>query len=206
MGPQACGKGTQGEKLSHYLNLPLVTPGALLRDVPETHPRHKELTELLNKGELAPFDLTAQLIKDRIAKEDCKNGYILDGWARSVDNLNYFNPEPDFVIVLNLPREESLKRVSGRRMCSTDGKIYNINTLPKEELAKCVGELIQREDDTEEAVNRRLDIYYSETVESINYLRTHNYKVIEVDGNKDPDSVFQELLSKLQAAQATLGV
>lgn len=201
MGPQGCGKGTQGEKLSKYLDLPTISVGASLRAVPESHPRYTELQTILNSGALAPQDLVADLIKDRISQPDCKNGYILDGWCRSLIDLKYFNPEPDFVVIINIPREESVRRVSGRRMCSSDGKIYNIYTLPKEELAHCTGELTQRADDTEESVNKRLDIYYSETLETINKLRSSGYKVIEVDGTKDPDEVFEEILLKLQEQQ-----
>jgi adenylate kinase len=202
MGPQGCGKGTQGEKLSKYLDLPLISVGATLRAVPHSHPRHDELEAILNRGDLAPQDLTADLVKSRTTEPDCSNGYILDGWCRSMIDLKYFNPDPDYIIIFNISRDESVRRVSGRRMCSTDGKIYNIYTLPKEELAQCTGELVQRSDDTEEAVNKRLDIYYSQTQETINYFKQNNYKVLEIDGSKDPDQVFEDVLLRLRDLQS----
>jgi len=79
MGPQACGKGTQGELLSKELNLPLIPVGQLLRDVPPTHPRYSEIQSQLQEGVLVSYDITAQVIKERIDESDCKNGYILDG-------------------------------------------------------------------------------------------------------------------------------
>jgi len=197
MGPQGCGKGTQGEKLSGFLNIPLITVGDLLRDLSQTHPRYVELHSVMDKGELAPFDLVAQLIQEKITALNCGSNYILDGWARSLHNLNFFDPNPDLVLVINISRQESVRRVSGRRTCETDGKVYNIYTLPKEEVAKCAGNLVQREDDTEDAVNRRLDIYQTETLPVIEYFKKRGTKVIEIDGEQTPEDVFKSVTAYL---------
>lgn len=196
MGPQGSGKGTQGEMLSEYLGIPLISVGGLLREMPKTHPRNKEAEEYMERGELVPYDIAAELIQERISLPDCINGYILDGWAREKGNLEYFNPGFDLVLHILIPREESVKRITGRRICSSDGETYNIYTLPKEELEKCKGNLIQREDDTEEAVNRRLDIYYNETQKVINDFEKEGL-LIEIDGVGTPEEVFERVKSAL---------
>ncbi len=200
MGPQACGKGTQGELLSKELNLPIISVGQLLRDIPESHPRYQEVQGQLNSGVLVSYDLTVQIINERLSEKDCKNGYILDGWGRNIDQFEFFDPHPNWVILINIPREESLKRISGRRYCESDGKMYNIYTLPKEELAKCEGPLVQREDDTEEAVNERLEIYYRDTQKVIDKYRNEKI-LLEINGLGTPQQVFARVLSALELAQ-----
>jgi adenylate kinase len=104
-------------------------------------------------------------------------------------DVTTYNPNPDIVLVIDISRETSIKRISGRRTCTSDGKIYNIYTLPKEILAECKGELVQREDDTEEAVKTRLEIYYSQTQEVIDYFIAQEKAKI-IDGEGTPQEVF----------------
>lgn len=196
MGPQGSGKGTVGEFLSQRLNIPLIDVGSLLRTVSLDHPKYEEITTAMKKGELVLSLVVASLIKERISQGDCVDGYILDGWGRNMENIQKFNPDPDKVVVLNISRDTSMKRISGRRICDSDGKSYNINTLPTEELAKCKGNLIQRPDDTEEAVNKRLDIYYSETAAVIEFFRKQG-KVVEVDAEGLPPEVCAGVESAL---------
>ncbi len=193
MGPQGCGKGTIGKMLSEKLGLPLIEVGGLLRAASENNPNYKNLAEYLNKGKLAPYGLTADIIIEKIASLDSA-GYILDGWCRAMDELPYFDPKPDIVIVLNISRETSIKRITGRRICDSDGKTYNIYTLPKDELEKCAGNLVQRADDTEEAVNQRLAIYYNETTQVIEYYKKQG-KVLEVSAEPLPDEILENILS-----------
>lgn len=190
MGPQGCGKGTQGERLSEKLHIPLVGAGNLLRSLTKSHPRYTEVMQYINAGNLAPFELVADLLVDRVSQPDCANGYLLDGWARDMGNLGFFDPGFDKVLVFNISRETSIKRITGRRICETDGKTYNIYTLPEEELAKCKGAFIQREDDTEEAVSVRLDVYYTKTIEVIEHFKLQGISV-EVDAEGTPDEVFE---------------
>jgi len=199
MGPQGSGKGTIGEMLSKKMEIPLVSVGDILRDVPKTHPRYQELQDSMDKGMLAPYDLVAELLKDRVSKDDCKNGYVLDGWCRSLGNLEYFDPKPDKVILLNISRETSVRRLGSRRTCEVCGSVFNIISVPPKNpdvCDKCGGKLIQRDDDTEEAVNKRLDIYYSETQEVIDYYKSKGI-LLEVDGQPSPDVVFQNVLKAL---------
>ncbi len=197
LGPQGSGKGTIGEMLSGHLNIPLVGSGELLRDLSETHPDYAMIHSIIARGDPAPQDKVAKLLEERVAQSDCANGFVLDGWGRTMLDLEYFNPGFDKVIVLTLSRETSVKRITGRRICEADGKTYNIYTLPKEELEKCPGALVQRDDDTEEAVNRRLDIYYAETLKVVNYFRGQEL-VVEVNAEGTPNEVFQATLSALK--------
>jgi adenylate kinase len=197
MGPQACGKGTQAELLSKKYNLPAISVGQLLRDIPEISPWYERAQNQLNKGVLVDTDIVISLIKERVSLKDCNRGFILDGWARSMDNIRSYNPNPDWVLHINIPREESLRRITGRRICDVDGKTYNIYTLSKEELAKCQGNLIQREDDTKEAVNARLEIYKNETIPVVEMFKQQG-KLIEVDGMKTPDEVFAQIVHELE--------
>lgn len=203
MGPQASGKGTQGEMLSQKFNLPLVTNGVLLRNLPTDHPQKEKVDKAMNKGELVDQKFMASLIKERIAKPDCANGYILDGWMRAFVDLDYFFPPLDFFIYVTLPKEESIKRISGRRVCTLDGKTYNIYTLSPEEYEYCKDNLIQRADDTKEAVERRLQIFYTETMQVIEHFRKKD-KVIEVDGMGTPEEVFSRIVTGLVERIPTL--
>lgn len=196
LGPQGCGKGTIGDMLAERMGIPHVSSGEMLRAIPENDPNYKVANDYMSRGELVPQDIVAALLKERFSRDDCKNGFILEGWGRCRLDLELFDPVFDKVIVLNISRDTSIKRISGRRLCDSDGKVYNIYTLPKEELENCQGNLIQRADDTEEAVNRRLDIYYSDTQEVIDDFKLQE-KVLEIDAEPLPDEIFSNVLSAL---------
>lgn len=201
LGPQGSGKGTVGKMLCERLNIAHVSSGELLRNLPVTHPKFQEVQDTMNKGDLVSQKLVASLIRERVEDADCSKGYLLDGWGRAMIDLKYFDPGFDVVLVLNISRETSVKRITGRRICDTDGQTYNIYTLPREELEKCTGNLIQREDDTEEAVNHRLDIYYSETLDVINHFKSKGL-VTEVDAEGMPDEVLQNICNALGVKSA----
>ena len=196
MGPQGSGKGTVGEKLSEKLQIPLIGVGQTLRALPKNTPESEKLQERLDKGELAPNDLVAEILRKRVVLPDCSNGYILDGWGRKMSDIQLFDPGFDKVVLLILSKKTSLVRISGRRTCDSDGKIYNIYTLPKEELEKCKGKLVQRSDDTEESVSKRLSIFYTETQPVIEYFRQKGL-LVEVDAEPQPDVVLLNLCSAL---------
>lgn len=196
MGPQGSGKGTLGEMLSQRLGLPLISVGDILRAVPPDHPFYQELQEAMLKGVLAPSHRVAELLKERVLLEDCANGFIFDGWVRALEDLTHFDPGFDAVLNISVSRETSIKRISGRRICTSNGKTYNIYTLPPELLAECTGELIQRKDDTEEAVKARLDIYYTQTQEVLDYF-SKNGLLREVNGEGTPAEVFELALRAL---------
>lgn len=185
--------------LSEKMGIPLLSVGEMLRSVDPSSKYYQKIQEDTKNGVLVDQDIVVALLKEELAKEKYKNGVIFDGWARSMENLKAFDPGFDFVIVFELSRETSIKRISGRRICETDGKTYNIYTLPKEELAKCKGRLIQREDDTEEAVKKRLEIYYTETQKVIDYFDKQG-KTIHINAEPLPDEIFADLMSRLQVS------
>lgn len=197
MGPQACGKGTQATFISEFLTLPVVVIGNLLRGLPETHPHFKSVHAALVAGELVQTDLAASIINERISSKDCINGFILDGWGRRMADITYLDPNPDKVFVISIPREESIKRISGRRICPTDGKVYNIYTMKPTEIT-CSVPLVQREDDKEAAINRRLEIYATETSAVIEMFRERGV-LIEIDGLGTPDEVFARIKPHLRS-------
>lgn len=200
MGPQGCGKGTIGEMLSDKLDIPLISVGEMLRNVPPSHPRYKELTSFLNRGLLSPQDLVAELLKERVLQPDCANGFIFDGWGRKKIDLEYFDPGFDKVILLEISPETSILRLSNRRTCRKCGKVFNLITVPpkKEGVCdECGGELYQRDDDTKEAINTRLSIFYHDTQEVLQIFKKRGI-LIEIDGEPAPEVVFQSVMSALK--------
>lgn len=199
MGPQGSGKGTIGNMLSKKLDIPTISVGQLLRDLPEDSPHYEAINKEMDRGNLAPFKETAEILKTRLEQEDCSDGYILDGWARNIEQLDLFNPDLDAVVFIDISKETSVKRISGRRICEKDGFTCNIYTLPPDHEGhcnNCDGELTQREDDTVEAVNRRLEIFYTETTEVIEHYRQEGI-LLEIDGEGTPKEVYKEALSAL---------
>ncbi|PIS22386.1 hypothetical protein COT50_02180 [candidate division WWE3 bacterium CG08_land_8_20_14_0_20_41_10] len=197
LGPQGCGKGTIGQMLSEKIGVPLVSVGGLLRSLNPESSYYKTVKDQMEKGVLVDNQLVGMIIKQELDDPKYAKGYIFDGWARQMSDLNIFDPGFDFVVVFEMLRETSIKRISGRRLCEVDGKTYNVNTLPKEELAKCPGKLIQREDDTEEAVKKRLEIYYTKTMEVVNYFDKQG-KTIHINAEPLPEAIFADLIKKLE--------
>ena len=183
--------------LSERMGIPLLSVGETLRSVDQSSKYYQKVQEDTKNGVLVAEEIVVALLKEELAKEKYRQGVIFDGWCRRMSDLQAFNPGFDFVIVFEMSRETSIKRISGRRLCETDGKTYNILTLPKEELAKCPGKLIQREDDTEEAVKKRLEIYYTQTQEVVDYFDKQG-KTVHINAEPLPDEIFEDLMAKLK--------
>jgi adenylate kinase len=200
-GPQGAGKGTIGEKLSKHYKIPLLGTGDILRGAA------KELTELgkmadifMKKGELVPDQLISDIINERVGKDDCKNGFILDGFPRTLKQAELFGDrmdEIDYMIELDAPEEILLKRLTNRRICRECGAVYNIHPdcdpNPKEEgkCDACGGELYQRSDDTEEPIKKRLNTYHEETKQILDKFKD---KVKKVDSSDDPQAIFKRII------------
>jgi len=187
--------------LSDEIGIPLLSVGEILRAVDESSQYYQKVQSDLTAGILVSEEIVVSLLKEELAKEKYRKGYIFDGWGRSMENLRAFDPGFDFVIVFEMSRETSVNRISGRRLCETDGKTYNIYTLPKEALARCPGKLVQRDDDTEEAVNKRLEIYYTKTTEVVDYFDKQG-KTIHINAEPLPEVIFADLMSKLKLAKS----
>jgi adenylate kinase len=210
IGAQGSGKGTQAELLEQALGVPHVASGDLFRKAID------EKTDLglraklyLDRGELVPDDLTVAMVLSRLAEPDCRPGVILDGFPRTVaqaqvldKGLEDVGRQIDLVIYLNVPREELLRRLSGRYICRANQHVYNVYTHPPKVAGVCDldgSELYQRSDDTGEAVQRRLDIFFNETIRLLDYYGGQ-HKLREVDGNQGIDQVQEALLRTIKGS------
>ena len=207
LGPPACGKGTQTAKLSEHLGLPHVDTGSLLRaEIKNETENGKIAKSYIDKGQLVPVSLVANIIKNRLAQEDCKNGYILDGYPRSVeqaDLLEEINADIDGsveaqikAIYFDLNQDILISRIVNRRSCPKCGEIYNIKFKPTKVEGicdKCGAELTQRKDDNEETAKARFDTYFKETAPLIDYYK-NNGVLKSIDAEGSIDEVWERLL------------
>jgi adenylate kinase len=209
VGAQGSGKGTQAEKLTGSLGVSHVASGDMFRKAWD------EKTELgikakayIDRGELVPDDITVAMVLSRIKEPDCAQGVLLDGFPRTIlqaqaldTGLKETGQYIDLVIYLNVPREELLKRLSGRYICRANQHVYNIYAHPPKVAGICDldgSELYHRSDDNEEAVQKRLDIYFNETIHLLDYYGSQQ-KVITVNGNQDIDLVHTAILEQVNA-------
>jgi len=213
LGAQGSGKGTQAELLSQTLGVPHIASGDLFRKAID------EKTELgikakayIDRGELVPDDLTVTMVVKRLEEPDCSQGVLFDGFPRTVaqaevldKGLQEVGKQIDLAIYLQVLREELLKRLSGRYICRAKQHVYNINTHPPKVAGICDidgSELYQRSDDTGEAVQKRLDIFFKETIRLLDYYGNQK-KLVEVDGNQDIDQVQQSLLDVIRTRRTS---
>jgi len=209
IGAQGSGKGTQAVRLCEVLQIPHVASGDLFR---KAFAEHSELgikaKTYMDRGELVPDDLTVAMILGRLAEPDCANGALLDGFPRTIaqaealdEGLARIGHQIDSVVYLEVPRAELLKRLSGRFICRANQHVYNINSNPPKVSGICDfdgSELYQRSDDTGEAVQRRLDIFFSETIHLLEYYERQG-KLVTVNGNQSIEQVEAAILSKIRA-------
>ncbi|MCP2519764.1 adenylate kinase [Candidatus Aminicenantes bacterium AC-708-M15] len=200
LGPPGAGKGTQAELLSKKLGIPKISTGDILREEVE---KGSELgvkaKEKMEKGELVDDELIFAILKERLKRDDCKNGYILDGFPRNIEQAEkfykLFNDQQELVIEISVNRDEIIKRLTSRRICKNCGAICNILlTKPKinNKCDECGGELIIRDDDKEDVINRRLKVYEEETKPLVNYYqRKGNY--FRVVGESDIEEIFNRI-------------
>jgi adenylate kinase len=197
LGPQGSGKGTQAKILATSYGLPHISTGDMLREaIAAGTELGKQAKALINEGKLVPDEVVIGIVKERLEKPDCAEGYILDGFPRNIDQAKALDEFADikYVIELSVPDEVSVSRIVHRRQCKDCGAIYGVDFPPKTEgvCDKCGAELYQREDDTDEAVKKRLAIYHDETEPILEYYRPREV-VHEVDGTKSVDDVQLEL-------------
>lgn len=207
LGPPACGKGTQTNRLAEYFNLPHVDTGSLLRaEIKSESENGKIAKQYIDKGQLVPVELVAKIIKDRLAQNDCEEGYILDGFPRSAeqaDMLTKINEELDGdkevsfkAVYFDLDQEILISRIVNRRSCPKCGEIYNIKFHPPKTEGvcdKCGTELTQRKDDNEETAKARFETYFRETAPLVDYYK--NKDVLRtIDANGTIDEVWERLL------------
>jgi len=199
LGAPGSGKGTQAKKLQAIFNLPHISTGDLFRfNIKEGTPLGKKAQEYTNAGKLVPDEIVLDMLFDRISKDDAKQGYILDGFPRTIPQAEALQKrleDKDLVIALNLDVSDDtvVKRISGRRTCSVSGEVYNIYFAPPPKERACKeGELIQRPDDRPEVVQERLKVYHNQTEPLIQFYDRLGV-LVNVDGEKDPGAILTEL-------------
>jgi len=197
IGPQGSGKGTQAKIISEELNIPHISTGDLFRMLEGK--LREEVDSYVNKGKLVPDELTVKILKERITKPDCKDGFILDGFPRNIAQANMLDTitKIDKVIEITLTDELAIERISSRWSCKKCGTIFNTITNPpkiKGVCDKCQGELYRRADDNPEAIKKRLETYHKET-EPI--LKKYKSVVVSIDGDQEIDKISEEILENL---------
>lgn len=201
VGPQGSGKGTQGELLAARFSIPTISIGALFRkNVADGTELGKEIEGVLAAGNLVDDELTKRVMAERLKQDDAKNGFILDGYPRNEKQRKDLEDitSIDHVFMINLSDEEAVKRVSGRRQCK-NGHIYHIDFSPPKEGDVCDNdgeELIQRDDDTEEAVKQRLAVYHNDTEPLLAGYREQGV-VHDVDGSQSVKDVQKQIIDFL---------
>ncbi|MGC8668328.1 MAG: adenylate kinase [Chthonomonadales bacterium] len=200
MGPPGSGKGTQGARISEELGIPRIATGDTLREMAAAGtPLGLKAKEYSSKGLLVPDEIVVGLIKERIGAEDCRKGFILDGFPRTVGQaealdamLHAAGRKIDRVVNFEVPEEEVVRRLSGRRVCTQCGATYHIEFVPPRVEGicdACGGTLVQRADDAPEAVRRRLVEYEQKTAPVLRYYEGKG-NLVHVDASPDPDTIF----------------
>lgn len=201
LGAPGSGKGTMAQKLTTQLSIPQISTGDIFRqNLKEETPLGLQIKDIMAKGMLVPDEITIEIVKDRLAKPDCANGYILDGFPRSIvqaEALDGFQTI-DCAINLEVDNEAIVKRLSGRRFCPDCNGTFHVSTLADEHVCPaCKGNLIVREDDKEHTVRNRLDVYAKTTLPLVDYYANQG-KLVTVDGNGPIDVVYDRILSALK--------
>ena len=209
LGAPGAGKGTQAQFISKQLNIPQISTGDMLRAaVKNQTDLGLKAKDIMEKGELVPDELILDLVEDRIQKKDCLNGFLFDGFPRTLDQANSLtkrNVHIDCVIEIMVNDEEIVQRMSGRRVHSASGRTYHIQHNPPkvENIDDETGEpLIQRPDDNEETVKKRLDIYHEQTYPLEEFYKNlsndkNSTKYIEINGVGSIDDIQGQILSNI---------
>jgi adenylate kinase len=207
LGAPGAGKGTQAKKLIDKYGLPQISTGDLLRAaVAAGSPLGKEAKAYMDKGELVPDSVVLGMVEERLKQDDCKKGYILDGFPRNTAQaealdkmLASLNMSLDAALSVDVPFEDLMKRLTGRRTCKSCGQMYNIHFKPPQKEGvcdKCSGELFQRDDDKEETIKKRLDVYNAQTAPLIDYYRSKGI-LKTVSGTGSIDDIFKKVCETL---------
>lgn len=212
LGPPGAGKGTQAKRLEQAYQIPQISTGDILRAaVKQETPLGRQARAYMDKGELVPDQLVTDLVEERLTAEDCRRGFILDGFPRTLaqaealaQGLGRRGEHLDAVASVRVPREELVRRLSGRLVCRECGAMYHRVFSPpvhEEVCDKCQGTLYQRSDDREETVAARLEVYERATAPLLAYYRQRGL-LREVEGAGSQEEVFARLVSCLQKPMA----
>jgi len=209
LGAPGAGKGTQAKLIAEKYGIPHISTGDIFRaNIKEGTDLGKEAKEYMDKGQLVPDELTVRILLDRVSKEDCKEGYVLDGFPRTIPQAQVLDNEVaklgdkiDFAIDVDVPDENIIRRMGGRRACLKCGATYHVEHIPpkKEGICDaCGSELVLRDDDKPETVKKRLEVYHKQTQPLIDHYSRQNI-LRTVDGTKEMNDVFADIVKLLEA-------
>lgn len=210
LGAPGAGKGTQAKKIANKWQVPHISTGDILRaNIKQGTELGKEAKKHIDQGMLVPDGLVVDLVVDRLNNEDCKNGYILDGFPRTIpqaesldEALVKMNVKIDYALDIDVADEHIIKRMSGRRVCTSCGSTYHTITMPTklEDICdQCGGKLMIREDDKPETVKKRLNVYHEQTKPLIDYYSQRGV-LHKIDGTQDLEDVFQAIVEIILGA------
>ncbi len=206
LGPPGAGKGTQAKSISNRYSIPHISTGDIFRkNISENTPLGIEAKSFMDNGQLVPDEVTINMVKERLKEDDCRSGYLLDGFPRTVSQaealesfLQERNESLNTALLIDVPSDFILERMTGRRVCPSCGASYHIKFNPtvdgKCEL--CGTEVVQRKDDTEETVKERLDVYKEQTQPLIDFYKEKELLSV-VDGTKAINEVFENICDVL---------
>jgi len=207
LGAPGAGKGTQAKMIADKYGIPHISTGDIFRaNIKNGTELGKKAKTYMDQGLLVPDELVVDLVVDRVKQDDCEKGYVLDGFPRTIpqaecldEALKNLGEKVDFAINVEVPDENIINRMSGRRACVACGATYHIVHIPTKVEGicdRCNAELILRDDDKPETVKKRLDIYHEQTQPLIDYY-TKSEVLVEVDGTKDMSEVFADIVTIL---------
>lgn len=208
LGPPGSGKGSQAKRIIQDFGVAYISTGDIFRkNIKEETELGLKVKEIISNGELVSDELTNNLVIDKISSEEFKNGFMLDGWPRNINQaealdkwLKDTNNDLTEVIYIDADTEVLIKRISGRRVCKNCGSTYHVTNFPpkKEGICDvCGSELIQRSDDNEETARQRIEVYEQQTSPLIDYY-TDKEKLHRYDGNLEIDDVYKEIKKSLK--------
>ena len=203
LGPPGAGKGTQAGGIVEKYNIVHISTGDIFRkNVKEGTPLGKQAKAYMDKGELVPDELVIALVEDRLKQDDCKNGFLLDGFPRTIyqaEAMEKLGIDVDKVVDIEVGKDTLIKRATGRRVCKQCGETYHVSFRPTKTEGvcdKCGGEVVLRADDEEATVARRIDVYLSETKPLVDYY-VKKGKLAHIDGEQDSQVVQKEIFAAL---------
>lgn len=199
LGAPGAGKGTQATRIAAKYNIPHISTGDIFRkNIKEGTPVGLKAKSYIDQGKLVPDEVVVEIVAQRIQEEDCKNGYLLDGFPRTIAQAEALDrlTDIDYVVNINVDLEALTARITGRRVCEKCGESYHISTKKDNKCDVCGGMLIQRADDTEETVKSRLNVYVEQTAPLIDFYKEQGV-LVSVDGMQTIDKVFESISEAL---------
>lgn len=209
LGPPGSGKGTQAKRLSAQNGWPQLSTGDMLRQaIADQSELGRKANVFICAGALVPDEVVIGLIRERISRGDCSDGFILDGFPRTIPQaealdglLSAQGRRIASAVLFEIPEGELVRRLTGRRTCSKCGAMFHVETMPSKaegQCDQCSGALIQREDDREDVIRKRLQVYSNQTLPLVGFYKAQN-KLVSLDARQSPGQVMADLMGKMKS-------